>query len=113
MFHIPNDYPLSVFFHHRAVLASVASLRSKSNPITSWVSKLTLFQCRSTVFGLYRDGTELRGVYYSKPEVAREACDSLGTQCDYPILMGASLRYGCILRTLTILPSRERPTLWR
>src|ERR1700685_298932 len=34
-------------------------------------SKLTHF---STPFGLYRDGTELRGVYYSKPEVARAAC---------------------------------------
>ena len=42
----------------------------------------------STAFGLYRDGTELRGVYYSKPEVARTACFSLGDQCDYPILMG-------------------------
>ena len=40
------------------------------------------------MFGLYRDGTELRGVYYSKPEVARTACFSLGDQCDYPILMG-------------------------
>lgn len=45
----------------------------------------------STAFGLYRDGTELRGVYYSKPEVAREACFSLGDQCDYPILVGASV----------------------
>ena len=42
----------------------------------------------STPFGLYRDGTELRGVYYSKPEVAKAACDSLGNQCNYPILLG-------------------------
>lgn len=43
----------------------------------------------STPFGLYRDGTELRGVYYSKPEVARMACDALHSLCDYPILLGA------------------------
>jgi hypothetical protein len=42
----------------------------------------------STPFGLYRDGTELRGVYYSKPEVAHAACSSLGNKCDYPILLG-------------------------
>ena len=43
----------------------------------------------STPFGLYRDGTELRGLYYARPEVARAACDSLGDRCDYPILIGA------------------------
>ena len=37
---------------------------------------------------LYRDGTELRSVWYSKPDVARRACFFLGDQCDYPILMG-------------------------
>lgn len=42
----------------------------------------------STVYGLYRDGTELRGVYYKKPEVAGAACSSMGEQCDYPILLG-------------------------
>ncbi len=55
----------------------------------------TSWRITSTPFGLYRDGTELRGVYYSKPEVAREACFSLGSQCDYPILMGACLRSSC------------------
>ena len=48
----------------------------------------------STPFGLYRDGTELRGVYYSKPGVARAACMSLGDACDYPILMGNDPLYG-------------------
>ncbi len=43
---------------------------------------------RSTPFGLYRDGTELRGVYYAKPDAARAACLSMGDQCDFPILMG-------------------------
>lgn len=43
---------------------------------------------RSTPFELYRDGTELRGVYYGKPEVARAACDALGDRCNYPILLG-------------------------
>ena len=42
----------------------------------------------STPFGLYRDGTELRAVYYSKPDAARAACLSMGDQCDFPILMG-------------------------
>ncbi|KAJ7062372.1 IgA peptidase M64-domain-containing protein [Mycena amicta] len=49
---------------------------------------------KDTVFGLYRDGTELRGVYYAKPKVAAAACASLGTQCDYPILMGNDPLYG-------------------
>ncbi|KAH9932711.1 IgA peptidase M64-domain-containing protein [Epithele typhae] len=49
---------------------------------------------KDTPFGLYRDGTELRGVYYSKPEVARAACASMGSQCDYPILMGNDPLYG-------------------
>ena len=45
----------------------------------------------STPFGLYRNGTELRAVYYGKPEVADAACKSLGSQCDYPILLGETL----------------------
>jgi hypothetical protein len=49
---------------------------------------------RSTAFGLYRDGTELRGVYYAKPEVAHAACYSLGDACDYPILVGNDALYG-------------------
>ena len=48
----------------------------------------------STPFGLYRDGTELRGLYYAKPEVARAACDSLGSKCDYPVLVGNDQLYG-------------------
>lgn len=44
--------------------------------------------CFSTVYGLYRDGTELRGVYYAKPYVAHAACVSMGDTCDYPILLG-------------------------
>ncbi len=42
----------------------------------------------STPFGLYRDGTELRGLYYAKPKVARDACNSLGDRCDYGVLVG-------------------------
>lgn len=48
----------------------------------------TYVNSRSTPFGLYRDGSELRGVYYSKPEVARLACHALLSLCDYPILLG-------------------------
>ncbi|KAJ3520289.1 hypothetical protein NM688_g9184 [Phlebia brevispora] len=49
---------------------------------------------KDTPFGLYRDGTELRGVYYSKPAVARAACLALGSQCDFPILVGNDPLYG-------------------
>ena len=48
---------------------------------------------KSTTYGLYRDGTELRGVYYSKPEVAHAACVSMGDRCDYPILLGRLMEY--------------------
>lgn len=62
----------------------------------------------STPFGLYRDGTELRGVYYEHPAVGRAACNFLGDQCDFPILLGMqschhgeanfSQKYGIIYR---------------
>ncbi|TFK20410.1 hypothetical protein FA15DRAFT_673501 [Coprinopsis marcescibilis] len=51
---------------------------------------------KDTVFGLYRDGTELRGVYCSKLSVAREACQSLGDRCNYPIVLGNDPFYGGI-----------------
>lgn len=54
----------------------------------------------STVYGLYRDGTELRGVYYQKPEVARAACQSTDA-CDYPILLGNDPFYGGLGGTFT------------
>lgn len=57
-------------------------------------STLTTDILPSTPFGLYRDGTELRGLYYAKPEVARAACDSLGSKCDYPVLVGNDQLYG-------------------
>ncbi|KZV70391.1 hypothetical protein PENSPDRAFT_579420 [Peniophora sp. CONT] len=59
-----------------------------------------------TPFGLYRDGTELRGLYYAKPEVARAACDSLGSKCDYPVLVGNDQLYGGLGgEFVTITPS--------
>ncbi|KAG6879333.1 hypothetical protein C0992_003467 [Termitomyces sp. T32_za158] len=60
---------------------------------------------KDTPFGLYRDGTELRGVYYSKPEVARAACDSLKDQCDYPILLGNDPYYGGLGGDFTVITS--------
>ncbi|PVH96635.1 hypothetical protein DM02DRAFT_617107 [Periconia macrospinosa] len=54
-----------------------------------------------TVYGLYRDGTELRGVYYAKPEVASAACRSTDT-CDYPILLGNDPYYGGLGGTFTV-----------
>ncbi|KAH9906054.1 IgA peptidase M64-domain-containing protein [Xylariomycetidae sp. FL2044] len=54
-----------------------------------------------TVYGLYRDGTELRGVYYDKPEVATAACQSTDA-CDYPILLGNDPYYGGLGGTFTV-----------
>ncbi|GJE91909.1 IgA peptidase M64-domain-containing protein [Phanerochaete sordida] len=58
---------------------------------------------KDTAFGLYRDGTELRGVYYSKPKVARAACLSLGDACDYPILLGNDPLYGGLGGEFTVI----------
>ncbi|KAJ6465034.1 IgA peptidase M64-domain-containing protein [Mycena vitilis] len=63
---------------------------------------------KDTAFGLYRDGTELRGVYYAKPKVAGAACSSLGDQCDYPILLGNDPLYG---GAGNWFPSHVGPTL--
>ncbi|KAI9147210.1 Hybrid signal transduction histidine kinase K [Paramyrothecium foliicola] len=57
-----------------------------------------------TVYGLYRDGTELRGVYYDKPEVARAACQSTDA-CDYPILLGNDPYYGGLGGSFTVITS--------
>ncbi|CAE6458710.1 unnamed protein product [Rhizoctonia solani] len=57
---------------------------------------------KDTVYGLYRDGTELRGVYTSKPEVASAACKSMGNQCNYPLLLGNDPLYGGLGGEFTI-----------
>ncbi|KAJ3149712.1 hypothetical protein HDU86_006889 [Geranomyces michiganensis] len=50
---------------------------------------------KNTPFGLYRDGTELRGIYCSKPFAARKACKLTGPgACDYPSLIGNDDFYG-------------------
>ncbi|EDR13209.1 uncharacterized protein LACBIDRAFT_230303, partial [Laccaria bicolor S238N-H82] len=59
----------------------------------------------STPFGLYRDGTELRGVYYDKPEVAKATCESLASKCDYPILLGNDHLYGGLGGEFTVVTS--------
>ncbi|TRM65431.1 IgA peptidase M64-domain-containing protein [Schizophyllum amplum] len=60
-----------------------------------------------TVYGLYRPGTELRGVYVGKEDIARAACDSLGDQCDHPVIIGNSDLYGGIGGDIvTITPSK-------
>ncbi|KAH7368677.1 IgA peptidase M64-domain-containing protein [Plectosphaerella cucumerina] len=59
-------------------------------------------KAKDTVYGLYRDGTELRGVYYAKPEVARAACQSTDA-CDYPILLGNDPFYGGLGGTFTVV----------
>ncbi|GJE91910.1 IgA peptidase M64-domain-containing protein [Phanerochaete sordida] len=58
---------------------------------------------KDTAFGLYRDGTELRGVYYSKPDVVQAACLSMGDACDYAILMGNDPLYGGLGGEFTVI----------
>lgn len=50
---------------------------------------------KNTPFGLYRDGTELRGIYTSKPGVARSICKHLGPElCDFPSMIANDDFYG-------------------
>ncbi|GLE05344.1 hypothetical protein PINS_up014357 [Pythium insidiosum] len=50
---------------------------------------------RNTAFGLYRDGTELRGIYASKPDEARRVCALVGANaCDFPSLIANDDYYG-------------------
>ncbi|RHY55431.1 hypothetical protein DYB30_006045, partial [Aphanomyces astaci] len=50
---------------------------------------------RNTAFQLYRDGTELRGVYPNKPQYARDVCKTVGEfACDFPSLIGNDAYYG-------------------
>ncbi|KAH7885183.1 IgA peptidase M64-domain-containing protein [Phlebopus sp. FC_14] len=51
-------------------------------------------RAKDTPFGLYRDGTELRGLYANNSEVALAACASLGDRCNYAILLGNDPFYG-------------------
>ncbi|KAF8513772.1 IgA peptidase M64-domain-containing protein [Gautieria morchelliformis] len=62
---------------------------------------------KDTTYGLYRDGTELRAVYCSKRDVARDACLSLHSQCDYPILLGNDPLYGGLGGEFTISTASE------
>eukprot|EP01088_Endostelium_zonatum_P002608 TRINITY_DN1324_c0_g3_i1.p1 TRINITY_DN1324_c0_g3~~TRINITY_DN1324_c0_g3_i1.p1 ORF type:complete len:605 (-),score=137.64 TRINITY_DN1324_c0_g3_i1:201-2015(-) len=63
----------------------------------------------NTAFGLYRSGTELRGVYVSKPQIARSACAEVGKDaCDYPTLIGNDDYYGGLGGEFTI--STRSPT---
>ncbi|KIK48057.1 hypothetical protein CY34DRAFT_798682 [Suillus luteus UH-Slu-Lm8-n1] len=51
-------------------------------------------KAKRTPFGLYRDGTELRGLYANNSDVALMACASLGNKCNYAILLGNDPLYG-------------------
>lgn len=55
-----------------------------------------------TVYGLYRYGTELRGVYCDNLDVADAACQSTDA-CDYPILLGNDPLYGGLGGRFTIV----------
>lgn len=44
---------------------------------------------KDTSFRLYRDGTELRGIYCADPLAAKRACRAVGKYaCDFPSLIG-------------------------
>ncbi|KAJ3415593.1 hypothetical protein HDV05_004644, partial [Chytridiales sp. JEL 0842] len=63
---------------------------------------------RKTSFGLYRDGTELRGIYCSKPADARRACRRTGQfACDFPSLIGNDDFYGGLGGEFTIATRSE------
>jgi hypothetical protein len=50
---------------------------------------------KDTAFGLYRDGTQLRGVFTSKVKEARRVCALVGAKaCDFPSLIGNDDYYG-------------------
>ncbi|KAF9316010.1 hypothetical protein BG003_002422 [Podila horticola] len=50
---------------------------------------------KDTSFKLYRDGTELRGIYCADPRAAKQACNAVGKYaCDFPSLIGNDPYYG-------------------
>jgi hypothetical protein len=64
---------------------------------------------KNTAFQLYRDGTELRGVYCNNANAARDACRSTGANaCDFPSLIGNDPYYGGLGGEFTI--STQSPT---
>jgi hypothetical protein len=64
---------------------------------------------KNTPFGLYRDGTELRGIYCSNPSAARKVCQKVGQYaCDFPSLIGNDDFYGGLGGEFTI--STRSPT---
>ncbi|THH17272.1 hypothetical protein EW146_g3507 [Bondarzewia mesenterica] len=89
----------------RAASAS-AGYRKSEGPSSHDADSIPVLNMNiSTPFGLYRDGTELRALYYSKPDVARAACNSLGDRCNYPILIGNDPLYGGLGGEFTTITS--------
>jgi hypothetical protein len=63
---------------------------------------------KNTAFRLYRDGTQLRGVYCGNAPAARDACTAPGPDaCDFPTLIGNSPYYGGLGGEFTISTSSE------
>lgn len=63
--------------------------------IPSKDSGITYMQYKKdTVFGLTRDGNELRGIMPNKAFIARQICAKLGAKCDYPSIIGNDPFYG-------------------
>lgn len=60
-------------------------------------------QPENTRYRLYRDGTELRGVYCGSPNNARSDCTATGAfACDFPSLIGRDEYYGGLGGEFTI-----------
>ncbi|KAH6911531.1 IgA peptidase M64-domain-containing protein [Coprinopsis sp. MPI-PUGE-AT-0042] len=51
---------------------------------------------KNTAYQLYRDGTELRGVYFTSAgrSAVNSACSALGQGCDHPVILGNDPYYG-------------------
>ncbi|KIJ37201.1 hypothetical protein M422DRAFT_33889 [Sphaerobolus stellatus SS14] len=43
---------------------------------------------QNTIFGLFTNDGESQDAYMSKPDVGRQMCAKLGSQCDHPIFLG-------------------------
>jgi len=61
---------------------------------------------KDTVYGLFRDGTELRAVYAKNELLVLAACLKMN-ECDYPILLGNDPLYGGLGGLVTITTSSQ------
>jgi len=64
---------------------------------------------KDTAYQLYRDGTELRGIYYNDPDAIADSCSATGPgACDYPVVLGQDPYYGGLGGQYSISTSSPR-----